>query len=41
MDLTVVYSKNGLLVCIDKFKKFFHLIPISMGEGELSAKWVS
>ena len=37
-DLRIVLGKNGLLVCIDKFSKFWWSIPIFMGKGELTAK---
>jgi len=30
--------KNGLLVCIDKFSKFTRLIPVFVGEGDLTAR---
>ena len=41
MNLPVVKGKNGLFVCIDKFSKFYRLIPIFIGEGEFSAEQVS
>ena len=40
-DFPMVLDKNGLFVCIDKFTKFCWLIPILVGEGELSSKKVS
>ena len=36
--IPVVWGKNGLFVCIDKFSKLYWFIPIFVGEGELSAK---
>ena len=32
---------NGLLVCVDKFSKFCRLIPILIGEGELTGAQVA
>ena len=40
-DFPVVYGKNGLFVCVDKFSEFCRLIPIFVGEGELRAKQAS
>ena len=41
MDLVMVKGKTGLSVYINKFIKFCQLIPIFVGEGELSGKQVS
>ena len=38
MDLPMVLGKNILFVFVDKFSKFCWLIPIFVGEGELSSK---
>ena len=34
-------TKNGLLVCIDKLSKFTRLIPVFVGEGDLTARQVA
>ena len=38
LDLPVVYGKNGLFVCVDRYSKFCCPNPIFVGEGALSAK---
>ena len=41
MDLPLVQGYNGLFVCMDKFSKYCQLVPIFVGEGELSARQVA
>lgn len=36
-DLPVVDGFNGLMVCVCKFSKFCRLIPVTLGEGKLTA----
>ena len=40
-DLPPVDGHNGLIVCVDKFSKFTRLIPVAVGDGQLSAPAVA
>ena len=40
-DLPLCGGFNGIYTCVDRLTKFFKLIPISIGEGALSAPEVA
>ena len=40
-DLPQYGGFNGVYTCVDKLTKFVKLIPVSLGEGALSAPWVA
>ena len=40
-DLLLYSGFNGIYTCIDKLTKFVKLIPVSIGEGALSAPEVA
>ena len=40
-DLTPCSGFNGIYTCVDKLTKFVKLLPVSIGEGALSAPKVA
>lgn len=41
VDLPEVRGYNGLLTCVDKFSKLTRIIPVRVGEGQLTASEVA